>query len=172
MKKVLLFLFLIASMIVSSETLVANSLSPPKSDAKFVPQQTMLQSLSAETPQLSAVLFECDVSYSWFESSQLVITRRISVPCAMGFQELINQNNASVSLSGKTDIQKNEAISPACRTVNNSDLYQGLITRNAADQIEAISPKCRTVLSSYVISSKTCLIAAISPACRDVLLIG
>lgn len=174
MKKVLLFLFLIASMLVSTKTLVANSLSPPQSlDAKFVPQQTMLQiTLSAETPQPNVTLFECDVSRSvWFENYQSVTPRRLSVPCALNFQVLVNHNSARTSI-GKSDILL-EAISPQCRAVITSDFSQSVITRNAVDLTEAISPNCRTVFSScYLISSKTCLIAAISPACRDVLFIG
>lgn len=159
-------------MLVGAKTLVANSLSPPQSlDANFVPQLQMLQIASfAETPQLDVVLFECDVSCSvWFENSKSVMPDASVSPTA-SFQVLINHSKASTSF-GKSDVIL-EAISPACRAVINSDLYQSVITRNAVDLNEAISPKCRTVLfSSYVITSNQYLIAAISPACRDVLFI-
>lgn len=132
----LLFLFFIASIVVGANTVVANSLSPP---------QFLEAEATFETPQLKVVLSECDIFYSWFENSQPAILQRVPVPGAMNFQVLINQNNVSVSSSGKADMLKSEAISPTCRTVITSNLSQIVFVCIPTIFLEAISPACRTV---------------------------
>ena len=171
MKKFLLLVFLIASVIVSAKTWpVANSLSPPPCSLDAISERAaasvMLQTLPVEIIQIDVGLFERDISYFvWFENRQSVISDT-DVGFTDNFQVLVNLNNVSVFL-GKSDALL-AAISPNCRAVITSNFSQSVIIRNAVDLSEAISPKCRTVLSSCVISSCKCLIEAVSPHCRDV----
>ena len=153
MKKVLLLIFLIFSVIVSAKTWqIANSLSPPSQSlyATLKTQLPMLQVPLAETQQLDVCFFERDVFCSVLsESYQSVISRRLSVPCAVSSQVLTSQNSASVFL-GKSNVLL-QATSPMCRAVlvgfskGISMLWFSTQTLN-----QALSPACRDVFSIAV----------------------
>lgn len=143
MKKVVLFIFLIASVIVSAKTLVSsNSLSPPQSLGATLKAQLQMLQLSAETQQLDVVLFERDVSRSVSFENYLAISETLNVQNAVIFQ--INNQNANIF--GKTDVLL-QAVSPKCRAVMQVFSCDNVITQRAASSvIQAVSPSCRDVL--------------------------
>jgi len=147
MKKVFLFIFLIAFVAVNAKTYrVSTSTSPPSSSVTIKDCATTLMSQVAETPRIDAVLFECDVSYSVSsENCQSVIPATTIVQCAVNSQ-LVNQNYASVFF-GKSDVLL-QATSPQCRAVMQSFSLNNMILQPAASSIiQAVSPNCRDVLS-------------------------
>lgn len=153
MKKVVLFLFLIAS-IVSAKTLVlSNSLSPPPSkslDATLKAQLQMLQISPAETQQPDVCFFG-DVSYLVSsENFKSVIPATLSVQCAVNFQVLVNKSNVRTS-SGNPDVLL-AAISPRCRAVLQDFSCDGTVTMWSSTQTltQAVSPNCRDVMSMMV----------------------
>lgn len=145
MKKIFLFLFLLA--IVSTKTLVlSNSLSPPQSTvAMLMPQLPMLQMPIAEMPQLDVCFFERDAPcLVWFENLQSILPD-VSVGQTANFQ-VLNNPNYSRNFFGKSNVIL-QAMSPNCRTVIASDLFQNVVVISHRYYVEAISPKCRTVLT-------------------------
>ena len=148
MKKVLLFVFLIAFAVVNAKTYqVSTSLSPPSSSiVKDCATTLMSQVFIVKTLQIDVGLFERDASYSVSsENYQSVISRRLPVPCAVNFQVLVNQNCASVFL-GKSDVLL-PAMSPQCRAVLRKFSCDAKLMTWIATQTlnQASSPNCRDV---------------------------
>jgi len=154
MKKVILFLFLLASMVVSAKTYLVNTSSPPGSKSATFENAAatiMLQTPIAEIPQSDVGLCERDVSCSVsFEKCQSVIPATVTVQCAVSFQLLANQNCVSVS-SGKPDVIL-QAVSPQCRAVQQNFSFNNIMTSYATQTLnQAVSPQCRDVITIMMV---------------------
>ena len=147
MKKIFLFIFLIAFVFVNAETYkVSTSLSPPSSSViiKSCATTLMSQMSVAEMPQIDVGLFECDVSYSVSSENCQSVMPDASVSLTANFQVLVNQNSARTS-SGKSDCLL-QAVSPNCRAVS-QDFLQSDVALKLVGKTQAVSPNCRDVLS-------------------------
>lgn len=142
MKKVFLFFFLMASVIVNG---AADLFSSPIKflDALLVPQRWILTIPITEISQIDVGLFERDVTGFIFEKSFMLQPAIFPEDNLVILKNATNQSNIFVVRNTKAILQ---ATSPKCRAVIKGYSATHLSTMFATSTvIQAVSPNCRDV---------------------------